>query len=169
MEINKEYMVIDNFLDKDIFLNIKNTMEGDLPWFLTKQINLNQDINDLTSAFVHVFFQDKGEDGICISRFFNLSIPILTKINMYKLLRIKGNFYPNSQTKIIHEKHVDYDFQHKGAIYYINSNDGLTIINDNIKINSIENRLLIFNSGLPHCSTTTTDSKFRMNINFNFI
>ena len=170
MEVNKEYKVIDNFLDKEIFLNIKNTMEGHLfPWFLTKKINPNHDTTDLTSSFNHIFFQEYGDNNMFMSNFFNLIIPILTKINMFKLIRIKGNVYQNTMTKIINKKHVDYDFLHKGAIYYINTNDGNTIINDDIKIESIENRLLMFNPSIPHSSTSTTNSKFRMNINFNYI
>jgi hypothetical protein len=88
---------------------------------------------------------------------------------MLKLIRIKGNVYLNTKTKITHEKHVDYNYPHKGAIYYINTNNGKTILNDEVEIDSIENRLLIFNPSIPHSSTSTTDSKFRMNINFNYI
>jgi hypothetical protein len=169
MEINKDYRIIDNFLDKNIFLNIKNIMENDeFPWFFVKQINENHDINDLTSYFVHMFFLESNENSR-ISNYFNLIVPILTKINMLKLIRIKGNVYQNTKTKIIHEKHVDYNYPHKGAIYYINTNNGKTILNNNLEIDSIENRLLIFNPNIPHSSTSTTDSKFRMNINFNYI
>jgi hypothetical protein len=169
MEINKDYRIMDNFLDKNIFLNIKNIMENDeFPWFFVKKINENHDINDLTSYFVHMFFLESNENSR-ISNYFNLIVPIITKINMLKLIRIKGNVYLNTETKIIHEKHVDYNYPHKGAIYYINTNNGKTILNNNLEIDSIENRLLIFNPNIPHSSTSTTDSKFRMNINFNYI
>jgi hypothetical protein len=169
MEINKDYKIIDNFLDKNIFLNIKNIMESsDFNWFLQKKVNKNHYENDLTSYFTHMFFIDH-ENEFNISKFFNLIIPILTKINMNKLIRIKGNLYLNKENKEIHKKHVDYEFNHGGAIYYVNTNDGLTILNEKIKINSIENRLLLFNPSIPHSSTATTDSKFRININFNFM
>ena len=38
----------------------------------------------------------------------------------------------------------------------------------NLKIESIENRLLIFDASVPHHSTTCTDDKCRVNVNFNF-
>jgi len=169
MEINKDYKIIDNFLDKNIFINIKNIMENnEFPWFFIKTINENHHKNDLTSYFIHTFFLELNRD-LTISNYFNLIVPIITKINMSKLLRIKGNIYLNTQTKITHEKHVDFEFPHKGAIYYINTNNGKTILNDEVEIDSIENRLLIFNPNIPHSSTSTTDSKCRININFNFI
>ena len=84
MEINKDYKVIDNFLDKNIFINIKKIMENDeFPWFLVKQINENHNVNDLTSYFVHMFFLE-SEQNSRISNYFNLIVPIITKINMLK-------------------------------------------------------------------------------------
>jgi len=170
MEINQNFKIIDNFLNKDIFLNIKNIIEGeDFNWFLNKSITYKDyKEDDLTCYFTHMFFIDIENKFSC-SNYFNLIMPILTKINMKKLIRIKGNVYPRTQKKEIHIKHVDYEFNHMGAIYYINTNDGHTVLDNGIEIESIENRLLIFNSSLPHSSTSTTNSKFRMNINFNFL
>jgi hypothetical protein len=90
MEINKNYKIIDNFLDKNIFLDIKNFIESpNFNWFLQKKINENHDENDLTSYFTHIFFCEQN-DIFKISNSFNLIIPILTKINMKKLIRIKS-------------------------------------------------------------------------------
>ena len=66
------------------------------------------------------------------------------------------------------DDHVDYDFPHRGAIFYLNTNNGLTILEDTIEIKSIENRLLIFDASRPHHSTTCSDDKCRVNVNFNF-
>ena len=38
-----------------------------------------------------------------------------------------------------------------------------------LEINSIENRLLLFDGSKPHCSTTCSDDKCRVNVNFNFL
>ncbi len=170
MEI-KNFKIIDNFLDKDIFLNIKNIMEGNnFNWFLNKNITFtdSKQENLNGSYFTHMFFIDVEDRFLC-SNYFNLIVPILTKINMKKLIRVKGNIYLKTQKKEHHLKHTDYSFDHMGAIYYINTNDGHTILENNIEIDSIENRLLIFNPSLPHSSTSTTNSKFRININFNFL
>ena len=58
----------------------------------------------------------------------------------------------------------------KTAIFYINSNNGFTLFeSDNQKVESIENRLVIFDSFERHSGTNCTDEKYRAVINFNFI
>ena len=82
-------------------------------------------------------------------------------------IRIKANLYPRTDTIIHHKDHVDYTFEHKAAILYLNTNDGFTVIGDK-KIESVANRMLLFNPQIPHHSTTCTDTQFRSNINFNY-
>jgi hypothetical protein len=58
----------------------------------------------------------------------------------------------------------------KTAIFYLNTNDGYTIFEkDGEKIDSLENRMLIFDSSERHSGTNCTDQKYRAVINFNFI
>jgi hypothetical protein len=82
-------------------------------------------------------------------------------------MRIKGNLYPSTETIVHHMDHIDYEFPHRGAIFYLNTNDGLTVVN-NQEVESIENRLLLFDPTVPHHSTTYTNDKCRVNVNFNF-
>ena len=60
-------------------------------------------------------------------------------------------------------------FPHKGAIFYINTNNGFTVLEDGTEIASVSNRLLLFNPSEPHHSTSCTDVKRRVNINFNYL
>jgi hypothetical protein len=46
--------------------------------------------------------------------------------------------------------------------------DGFTSLDDGTKIESIENRLLLFDSNKPHASSTCTNAKARFNMNFNY-
>ena len=84
------------------------------------------------------------------------------------MMRIKGNLYQSTETIFHHDNNTDYDFSHRGAIFYLNTNNGLTVLEDTIEIKSIENRLLIFDASRPHHSTTCSDDKCRVNVNFNF-
>jgi len=171
MEINKNYKIIDNFLDKENLFIIKNVLEGNnFNWFMKQDINEFHENkkNDHTIYFYHMFFSNYNNEEIRFSSLFNLIIPIITRINMNKLLRVKGNLYPRTQNKEIHEKHKDAEYKHKGAIFYVNTNDGYTILENDIEISSIENRLLLFDPSSFHCSTSTTNSKFRINININY-
>ena len=49
----------------------------------------------------------------------------------------------------------------------MNTNNGYTLFK-NKKINSVENRIVLFNSDESHSSTNTTDCKSRIVINFNY-
>ena len=64
--------------------------------------------------------------------------------------------------------HSDFPFDHNGAVFYLNTNNGYTKLHDGTRVCSKENRLLLFDAKLPHCSTNCTDQKIRLNINLNF-
>jgi hypothetical protein len=51
----------------------------------------------------------------------------------------------------------------------MNTNNGKTIFKNGKQINSIENRIVIFDSNLQHTGTSHTDTKRRVLINFNYI
>jgi len=161
-----KYKVIDNFLNKQDFLKIKEIVESDdFPYFLQKDIvHINENNNELNCYFTHnIFNQVNG-----FSSYYKLFLPLFEKINYKALIRVKGNLYPRTEKLEQHEPHVDYDYEHKGAIFSINTNDGGTILNGNEKVDSIENRILFFDPSKEHSSTTTTNAKYRMNININY-
>ena len=84
------------------------------------------------------------------------------------LIRIKGNLYMKTTKIFNHNPHRDYPFKHNGAIFYINSNDGKTVLENGEEIDSVANRLLLFDSSKPHNSTSCTNAKCRINININY-
>ena len=157
--------IIDNYLNQEDFLRIKNKLESwDFPWYYQKNINDNHSEKDLDCYFTHYLFnQENGQ-----SPFFDIVKPILNKLNVKALIRIKCNIYPRTEKIETHKPHIDYTYKHKGAIFYVNTNNGKTVLNKNKQIDSIENRLLLFEPQLLHSSTSTTNAKVRININFNY-
>jgi hypothetical protein len=157
--------IIDNFLDPYHFGSIKKFMiENTFPWYW--QPNVSYDVipaNDGT-YFTHMFYYNKP-----LSQYIKLLNPLIQKIpyDASKLKRIKGNLYPQSQRKIYHGWHDDYEIPHQGCIFYMNTNNGYTIFK-NKKVKSVENRLLLFDPSVLHRSTTCTDAPCRLNINFNY-
>jgi hypothetical protein len=153
--------IIDNFIAKEEINEIETCLTGVyFPWYYQNSVATEKNVDNF--YFTHLLY-DGGEQ----SKYFNLIIPLLKKIKYKKIIRIKANLYPNINKKINHPKHVDYNFQHKGALYYINTNNGETIIN-NKKIDSVRNRIVFFDSSKEHNSTTCTDQKIRLNININY-
>ena len=159
------YTIIDNFLSEIEFIEINNILSSNnFDWYYASHINNLQEKEDLTSYFVHLFF-DEGKS----SRFIPLLSPIFFKLKIKALIRIKANLYPRTAVLEKHAAHCDYSFPHMGAILYLNTNNGKTILEDGTEIASIRNRLLMFDSSKYHSSTSTTNAKARINININYI
>jgi len=181
--------IIDNALNDDDFFKLKSTILGNqFNWFYTDSVSfLNEDDpryengsgKNLTNYyFTHLFYVHNDSNSLVeesqryrtfISDWFDLVQPILNVINPKVLIRVKGNLYPSTPKLIHHESHVDLAYENRGAIFYVNTNDGLTVLDDGTEVESIENRLLLFNPSLQHNSTTCTNAKCRVNINFNYM
>lgn len=161
--------VIDNFLSEEDYLNIKLMMLYDwrkFPWFYTPNVADKNDNVNMSVYFVHTF-QEKEYD--LLSPYLKNLQPILSRLDIQDLWRVKGNLYPNQNIFSEHSLHQDYQQPHQAAIYYINTNNGYTKLDDGTKIDSIANRLLLFDGSKSHCSTNCTNERVRMNINFNYI
>lgn len=161
--MSNTYTIIDDFLPKKNIREIKNIMSSSsFPWYYNDGVSSS---GDKDFYFTHIFYNNYSFQSSFIEP---IIFPLLEKMQPTSLIRIKGNFYPSTNSRHINNSHVDYKFEHHGAIYYINSNDGHTILDDGTMIESIENRLLLFNPSVPHRSTHCTDENYRMNINFNY-
>ena len=65
--------------------------------------------------------------------------------------------------------HTDMEFSHTAAVLSLNTCDGYTKLADGTKVDSVENRIIFFDAGKAHCSTTTTNAKARFNIIVNYL
>jgi hypothetical protein len=167
------YEIVDDLLDSDTLEYIQTVMcNGDLkhhihfPWFLSQNVaTSNSDLDDMHCYFYHPFYWDNAPASEWYHEFIG---QICSKMQIKSLMRVKGNLYPCTNDIFEHEPHIDMNFSHNGAIFYVNTNNGYTKLSDGTKIDSKENRLLLFDPSLPHNSSTCNDSKFRVNINFNY-
>ena len=116
------------------------------------------------SYLCHPFFSDYQ----IMSEHFSLIMPVIKQLEVKALIRIKINLYPSQETLTEHGKHQDFPFPHKAAIFSLNTCDGYTKLNDGTKIESVENRLLLFPNDTLHTSVRQTDTKVRVVINFDF-
>ena len=141
--------IIDNYLDENSFKIISETMSSDMfPWFFN-DYKTDFDLDD-NSVFNYQFTHRFYFNSRVTSKYFDsLLNPILKKINAKALIRIKANLNPVSHELIRHDKHVDQDYSCKAAIYYVNSNDGYTMF-DNQKVESKGNRIVFFDAETLH-------------------
>ena len=163
-----KYEIIDNFLPKSDFERIKNlAISQDIPYYFQSDINsLYKNTNNNSSYFTHMLFNFENE--LITSNYYNFFKILNNKLNVKTLIRMKLNLYPKSDKIEKHSKHKDYSYSHKGCILSLNNCDGGTILNDDTMIESVENRVLLFDPSLPHSSTTCTNAKARFNININY-
>ena len=157
--------VIDNFLPEKLAQSMYDKMIGqDFSWFITLNVaKENVESNDY--YFTHLFY-DK-HNGINSPWYEKFILPIKEKLNVKEFYRVKGNMYTNQNKFIEHLPHIDYDFEHKGALFCLNTCNGFTNFGTK-KVDSVFNRMILFNPTILHNSTTTTDKVARLNVNFNY-
>tara|TARA_B100000287_G_C20467580_1_gene715893 strand:- start:209 stop:700 length:492 start_codon:yes stop_codon:yes gene_type:complete len=161
--------IIDNFLSEEYFRPIQSLMMGeDFPWYFN---NYTVSPGGSGYQFTHTFLSGTGNGSY--SDFSPMLQPIVDKLKVKRLIRIKANLNP--QTFIFNRStgwHVDYPRplpEHKSAIYYVNTNNGYTQFKWRKKVKSVENRIVIADVTREHSGFTCTDKKSRVIINFNYI
>ena len=166
--------VIDEFLDSSQFESLYDFMMGDeIPWYFNSYVDYATGdyrfIDDPDNyQFVHNFYTIGKESH---SYLLPTLAPIIEKINCKKLLRVKSNLNPRTSNHIKRNFHIDSDRtwnKHKTSILYINTNNGWTEFEDGSKVNSVSNRMVIFDGHIRHAGVTCTDEKARILINFNY-
>ncbi len=179
----------DNFLDQDEFKEIQGSFLGkEIPWHYSDTVVYGKDDSgkikgvrkDGNFQFVHMFYTQHAP----ISPYLEKLNPILEKIRPTAIYRIKANLITSTIEPVKHDFHVDignYDNPERETIYpeklkifttsifYLNTNDGFTELEDGTIINSVENRFVTFPANIKHRGTSCTDKNIRMVINFNYI
>ena len=175
---NEFSQIIDNFLPEEQFDKISNLLMGSgMIWNYTDVVDYPGSNNNNKSQFTHLFF--KTPTGF-ISPLSDLVKPFIGLLKIGVLIRIKANLNVRS-TENNRESGFHYDHQFVGsrlpdgtltsytAIYYVNTNNGYTLFKDgNFKVDSVANRLVIFDSSKLHKAVRCTDEKRRVVINFNY-
>ena len=158
------FKVIDNFIDKDNLTVLKSVLESNsFPWYFEKK-SIKDSNNKLDYHFGHNFYLN---DNVS-SDFIKLLNPIIEKLKVNSLIRVKANLTMKSDKPLNTTPHIDQTFDCKVALYYLNTTNGPTTIGDK-KVDSVENRIVLFNSSVKHFFSTCTDQSTRTTINFNYV
>ena len=166
--------IIDNFLSEEEFKTFLETvLHGDFPWYRGIKVTDN-----IVSPIKQ--FQQKGEQTQLCHVFINDSsgsdklpsmYPIFNKLKVKEIFRAKINLTYNTGKQVVGGWHNDFDLINKNkiAIFYINDNNGFTLLEDGTKILSRANRLVIFNNEVLHTSVSQTNTEERMVLNIGYI
>ncbi len=158
------FEVKDNFLPEKEYINIYTLLTDEyFPWYFNNYKTLSHTGELFDYQFIHIFYKDNE----ILSPFFKSLKPLIDKLNSRTLVRIKANLNPITQELIKYKSHTDQDFKCKVAIYYLNTNNGYTMLEDK-KVESKANRMVLFDSSIFHYGTNSTNCNNRMVINFNY-
>ena len=169
--------VIDDFLPVNEFeMLVNNTINRNdghqIPLRVVSNVaNWEKETDDYWSWYMInlVYSMDEPRNEIC-GKIYEMFVPKFKQFANFKtMIRIKINAYPYTNTVKEHEEHIDFDYEHIGAVFSLNSCDGYTKLADGTKVESVANRIVFFDASKKHHSTTTSNAKLRYNINFNFL
>ena len=163
-----KHKVIDNFLDKEYFDSLVTLFTADdtMAWHLNRSLGLFSEDGKTNLFYMsHLLYKN----NVPLGPPFEKLGPLLEKLEIKALIRVKANLYPNTHILYEHPMHVDTDFSHSAAIFSLNTCDGYTKLDDGTKIYSVANRILLFDASKTHCATTTTNVHARININMNYL
>ena len=166
--------VIDNFLPKEEYDNLCHTFLGEkMIWNYQNVVDYEQGDNFM---FCHLFWTTNM--GL-VSPFSDILKFFYNKLKTQIIIRIKANLTTRTETHLESAFHYDNEFAGSRlpdgtltsytAIYYVNTNNGYTLFKDgNLKVDSVGNRIVIFDSSKLHKAVSCTDEKRRVVINFNY-
>ena len=166
--------LIDNYLSKQQFVDLQTKILGPhFPWYFN-EYTLSPEGNYFSEdknsyQFTHSLFNaNRGPTG----EWFNLVVPILQKlVGSNLIINVKANLNPrDTKHSILGNFHTDVTYQNaKTAIFYCNTNNGYTEFADGTIVESVANRLVIFDADQMHVGYSCTDEKKRVLLNFNYI
>jgi hypothetical protein len=165
--------IINNFLPREELLAIKTAIFSEqFPWSLQDKVYFEKTTCEdrFNCQFVHMFYHSPNITSPQIK----IINPIIKRLQHQLFIRAKANITTAAENIQVYGHHIDIPEAlaniSKTAIFYLNTNDGYTIFEkDGEKIDSLENRMLIFDSTERHSGTNCTNQKYRAVINFNFI
>ena len=159
----------DNFLNTQVFKNIQElNFSNQIPWTYGEVVydhELKSDAFKLDNyQFSHLLYSYEQPS----SNLFEQVVPVLNSIDLATICKVKVNMNTRTSKIVEHGFHTDVPFKCKTSILYLNTNDGYTIFEDGTKIESIENRLVTFDSHIKHSGTSCTNQKVRLVLNMNY-
>ena len=162
------YELIDNFLNDEEFKSIESMLlSNEFPWYLNRVIDKKSYEDNL--QFTHTVY---SKDHIQ-SNWFSAFNCFFERMNIFTPLRVKANYLSQTEKRVVHDFHVDIESSNapkniNTSIFYLNSNNGVTIFEDTKEeVESVSNRMIIFPGYLKHHVPKNRYSKSRITLSGN--
>jgi hypothetical protein len=158
------YRVIDNFLSEEAFKQVKEIVCSiNFPWFFAENVANKADESDV--FFTHFLFT---KNKVNSDYFDPIMTPFIERIEPRAIIRARANLTIGQEKLIEHGRHTDFPYQHKVMLFYVNTCNGFTRLEDDVKVDCVANRALFVDGDVEHNSTNCTDEKKRFVISLNY-
>lgn len=174
--------IIDNFLPEEEFKKLLGIIESpEMAWYFTPGISDDSATSEIQGnnpldnyMFAHLLYNDFVPRSHFFDDVKDLTIPPLVErigIAWNTLVRMKINFYQRTNEVNIHPWHVDSTGMPllKGALLMLNTCDGYTGFADGTEVDSVANRMVLFNAHERHHSCSTSNAQRRLTLNINYV
>ncbi len=163
--------IIDDFLPLNQFERIRdNLMSQSFPWYWNPHQVFE---GDGQPQLVHGFMCDTNIESIWFELFQQSDCIKLWDKNGVIFFRVKANLNNKTSEHRRGKWHTDFidkktmkDMQ--TAILYINTNNGYTAFKNGDKVESVANRMVMFDCSPEHAAVTGPDEDRRVVVTFNF-
>lgn len=171
-------LIIDNFLEQDVFEKMKNEICGNtFPWKYASTKSASKTGEESEDLHNHQMYNTLHGFDHMIHRMHSPQLklvwPIFFILKPMAILRVKVNRQFPTNEIYESDMHTDNNAPENvpimTGVLYMNTNNGYTKFENGEKIYSYENRAVLFDGHTKHCGSTCTDSKERVVINFNYI
>jgi len=163
-KVSSSVTVIDNFLPAHQHGEMLEVLLGaDFPWYFNPTV-VRYDEFDGNYQFTHSVVRDSDAER---SWAYPLFEPMLERLGHPQLIRAKLNLGPRDTQNREAGFHVDYT-NVTTAVFYVNTTNGSTKFADGTVVEGIANRLVEFDSNIPHTGVSHTDEQVRCVLNLNY-
>jgi hypothetical protein len=199
------YKIYDDWLDMSIADYIEETLLSvDFPWHYARGTTFGQDAaTDGDSRFEEFgFFSHFFHNGLAkesctdpncrsckeaSSQFYSLAKDVFDifmskhDIEIEEIFRMRANFSTRSLVKKISPPHIDYPFDHKVFLYYVNDSDGDTVFFEyqadkdmsqphieTSRVSPKKGRAIVFDGNLLHGLERPMNHEYRLVLNNSF-
>lgn len=159
--------VIDNFLPDEYIDELYSsiTSANFCGWSFCNRVSCNdEDIEFDNYYFIHPVYENLAPKSILFDKLQG----IFYNLNVVSLIRARFLMYPYVGKFVSHNPHIDFPYSHKAAVLYLHTNNGFTEFSDGTKVESVRNRVVIFDGSTGHNSTTCTDNQARVVFSVNY-
>jgi len=175
-----DFKVIENFLDKDQFLNLQSIFLSDnFPWFYHDNISGLNDSALGDFGFGHSIFYREPSSSI-YSTVESVVQLICAASETTNIIKVRADMTVFSTYGHRHQPHLDLHEPHTVSILYLTNSDAETVIFKNVNIDTLsfdeyqrvapkENKLVIFNGAYYHTGHSPASSNRRILLNVNSI